>query len=90
MCLAHVIHFECLFQVKRYFLYEGSNGPVNEIWQQVSLKAPLIKLLTNRKRRMVERGANETVIFEGLEVHPFKKMIYIFGLTRSYTCMSLV
>ncbi|GJN32762.1 hypothetical protein PR202_gb21287 [Eleusine coracana subsp. coracana] len=47
-------------KVRHYFMYEDPNGPVNEIWRQVSLKAPLIKLLTNRNKRMVERGANAT------------------------------
>ncbi|XP_062190040.1 probable arabinosyltransferase ARAD1 [Phragmites australis] len=47
-------------KVKHYFEYEDPNGPVNEIWRQVSLKAPLIKLLTNRNKRMLERGTNRT------------------------------
>ncbi|TVU00321.1 hypothetical protein EJB05_54261, partial [Eragrostis curvula] len=47
-------------QVKHYFVYEDPNGPVNEIWRQVSLKVPLIKLLSNRIKRMIERSANTT------------------------------
>jgi hypothetical protein len=49
-----------MLQVKHYFEYEDPNGPVNEVWRQVSVKAPLIKLLINRNKRMVERGTNET------------------------------
>lgn len=49
-----------IFQVRHYFEYEDPNGPVNEIWRQVSLKAPLIKLLTNRYKRLLERGTNGT------------------------------
>ncbi|VAH44704.1 unnamed protein product [Triticum turgidum subsp. durum] len=47
-------------RVKHYFEYEDLNGPVNQIWRQVSMKAPLIKLLINRNKRLVERGTNET------------------------------
>ncbi|CAL5072100.1 unnamed protein product [Urochloa decumbens] len=47
-------------KVKRFFEYEDPNGPVNEIWRQVSLKAPLIKLLANRNKRLFERGTNGT------------------------------
>ncbi|XP_062188379.1 probable arabinosyltransferase ARAD1 [Phragmites australis] len=47
-------------KVKHYFVYEDPNGPVNEIWRQVSLKAPLIKLLTNRNKRLLDRGTNGT------------------------------
>uniref|UniRef100_A0A0D9X0F4 Exostosin GT47 domain-containing protein n=1 Tax=Leersia perrieri TaxID=77586 RepID=A0A0D9X0F4_9ORYZ len=47
-------------KVKHYFEYEDPNGPVNEIWRQVSLKAPLIKLLINRDKRIVERDTNGT------------------------------
>ncbi|CAD6223459.1 unnamed protein product [Miscanthus lutarioriparius] len=47
-------------KVKHYFEYEDPNGPVNEIWRQVSLKAPLIKLLINRNKRLLERGTNGT------------------------------
>jgi len=47
-------------KVKRFFEYEDPNGPVNEIWRQVSLKAPLVKLLINRNKRLVERGTNGT------------------------------
>ncbi|KAG8099642.1 hypothetical protein GUJ93_ZPchr0013g37268 [Zizania palustris] len=47
-------------KVKHYFEYEDPNGPVNEIWRQVSSKAPLIKLSINRDKRLVERGTNGT------------------------------
>ncbi|XP_040381635.1 probable arabinosyltransferase ARAD1 isoform X2 [Oryza brachyantha] len=47
-------------KVKHYFEYEDPNGPVNEIWRQVSLKAPLITLLIHRDKRLVERGPNGT------------------------------
>lgn len=47
-------------RVKHYFEYEDPNGPVNQIWHQVSMKAPLIKLLINRDKRLVERATNET------------------------------
>uniref|UniRef100_A0A0E0ED79 Exostosin GT47 domain-containing protein n=1 Tax=Oryza meridionalis TaxID=40149 RepID=A0A0E0ED79_9ORYZ len=47
-------------KVKHYFEYEDPNGPVNQIWHQVSSKAPLIKLLINRDKRLVERGTNGT------------------------------
>ncbi|KAL6856124.1 hypothetical protein ACP4OV_018926 [Aristida adscensionis] len=46
-------------KVKHYFEYDDPNGPVNEIWRLVSQKAPLIKLLTNRNKRMVERAIND-------------------------------
>ncbi|WOL13025.1 putative arabinosyltransferase ARAD1 [Canna indica] len=42
--------------VKRYFEYEDPNGTVNEAWRQVSLKVPLIKLMINRDKRLVQRG----------------------------------
>ncbi|XP_043699377.1 probable arabinosyltransferase ARAD1 [Telopea speciosissima] len=45
--------------VKRYFEYEDPNGTVNEIWRQVSLKVPLIKLMINRHKRLVRRDLNE-------------------------------
>lgn len=41
--------------VKKYFEYEDPNGTVNEIWRQVSLKLPLIKLMINRDKRLVQR-----------------------------------
>ncbi|KAF7121221.1 hypothetical protein RHSIM_Rhsim13G0128900 [Rhododendron simsii] len=44
-----------LKKVKRYFEYEDPNGTVNEIWRQVSLKLPLIKLMINRDKRLVKR-----------------------------------
>ncbi|XP_052203277.1 probable arabinosyltransferase ARAD1 [Diospyros lotus] len=42
-------------EVKRYFEYEDPNGTVKEIWRQVSLKLPLIKLMINRDKRLVKR-----------------------------------
>ncbi|KAL5977489.1 putative arabinosyltransferase arad1 [Asimina triloba] len=44
-----------LKEVKRYFEYEDPNGTVNEIWHQVSMKLPLIKLMINREKRLVQR-----------------------------------
>ncbi|XP_058097226.1 probable arabinosyltransferase ARAD1 [Magnolia sinica] len=41
--------------VKRYFEYEDPNGTVKEIWRQVSMKLPLIKLMINREKRLVQR-----------------------------------
>ncbi|KAK1257551.1 hypothetical protein QJS04_geneDACA017785 [Acorus gramineus] len=41
--------------VRRYFEYEDPNGTVNEIWRQVSSKLPLIKLMINREKRLVQR-----------------------------------
>eukprot|EP00262_Sarcandra_glabra_P010554 TRINITY_DN25849_c0_g1_i1.p1 TRINITY_DN25849_c0_g1~~TRINITY_DN25849_c0_g1_i1.p1 ORF type:complete len:525 (-),score=38.31 TRINITY_DN25849_c0_g1_i1:333-1709(-) len=46
---------EELKAVTRYFEYEDANGTVNEIWRQVSLKIPLIKLMTHRDKRLVQR-----------------------------------
>ncbi|XP_058197771.1 probable arabinosyltransferase ARAD1 isoform X2 [Rhododendron vialii] len=48
-----------LKKVKRYFEYEDPNGTVNEIWRQVSLKLPLIKLMINRDKRLVKRELPE-------------------------------
>ncbi|KAL7210840.1 hypothetical protein ACSBR2_013834 [Camellia fascicularis] len=48
-----------LRKVKQYFEYEDVNGTVNEIWRQVSLKVPLIKLMINRDRRLVKRNLPE-------------------------------
>ncbi|CAL5412708.1 unnamed protein product [Camellia sinensis] len=48
-----------LKKVKRYFEYEDPNGTVNEIWRQVSLKLPLIKLMINRDKRLVKRDLPE-------------------------------
>lgn len=45
--------------VKRYFEYEDPNGTVNEIWRQVSMKLPLIKLMINRDKRLVKRDLTE-------------------------------
>eukprot|EP00268_Persea_americana_P032738 TRINITY_DN3228_c0_g1_i2.p1 TRINITY_DN3228_c0_g1~~TRINITY_DN3228_c0_g1_i2.p1 ORF type:complete len:502 (+),score=39.87 TRINITY_DN3228_c0_g1_i2:196-1506(+) len=41
--------------VKRYFEYEDPNGTVHEIWREVSLKLPLIKLMINRDKRLVQK-----------------------------------
>lgn len=46
---------EELKKVKHYFEYEDPNGTVNEIWRQVSMKLPLIKLMINRDKRLVKR-----------------------------------
>ncbi|CAL5410779.1 unnamed protein product [Camellia sinensis] len=48
-----------LKKAKQYFEYEDVNGTVNEIWRQVSLKVPLIKLMINRDRRLVKRDLPE-------------------------------
>jgi len=48
-----------LKKVKRYFEYEDPNGTVKEIWRQVSLKLPLIKLMINRDKRLVKRELPE-------------------------------
>ncbi|CAA3025232.1 probable arabinosyltransferase ARAD1 [Olea europaea subsp. europaea] len=48
-----------LKKVKRYFEYENPNGTVKEIWRQVSSKLPLIKLMTNRDKRLVVRELAE-------------------------------
>ncbi|KAK9706974.1 hypothetical protein RND81_07G164500 [Saponaria officinalis] len=42
-----------LKKVKHYFEYEDPNGTVNEIWRQVSMKLPLVKLMINRDKRLV-------------------------------------
>ncbi|OVA04822.1 Exostosin-like [Macleaya cordata] len=41
-----------LKEVKRYFEYDDPNGTVNEIWRQVSMKLPLVKLMINRDKRL--------------------------------------
>lgn len=46
-------------QVRRYFDYGNPNGAVKEIWRQVSQKLPLIKLMSNRDKRLVLRNATE-------------------------------
>ncbi|XP_078438293.1 exostosin family protein [Wolffia australiana] len=53
--------------VQRYFEYEDPNGTVNEIWRQVSSKLPLIKLLINRDKRVVQRssGSDKSCIISG-------------------------
>ncbi|KAK1423660.1 hypothetical protein QVD17_18967 [Tagetes erecta] len=43
-----------LKKVQRYFEYDDPNGTVNEIWRQVSLKLPLINLMINRDKRIVQ------------------------------------
>ncbi|KAK1557196.1 hypothetical protein Q3G72_019922 [Acer saccharum] len=49
-----------LKSVRRYFDYDvDPDGPVNEIWQQVSQKLPLIKLMINRDKRLVQRDSNK-------------------------------
>ncbi|KAL7128496.1 hypothetical protein ABFS83_13G000100 [Erythranthe nasuta] len=48
-----------LKKVKRYFEYEEANGTVKEIWRQVSLKLPLIKLMSNRDKRIVLRDLTQ-------------------------------
>ncbi|KAJ8472213.1 hypothetical protein OPV22_026556 [Ensete ventricosum] len=48
-----------LKMVKWYFEYENPNGTVNEIWRQVSSKVPLIKLMINRDKRLVQRGRDD-------------------------------
>ncbi|XP_021729671.1 probable arabinosyltransferase ARAD1 [Chenopodium quinoa] len=40
-------------KVKHYFEYEDPDGTINEIWRQVSLKVPLVKLMINRDKRLV-------------------------------------
>ncbi|CAL0334905.1 unnamed protein product [Lupinus luteus] len=42
-------------EVKRYFEYGEPNGTVNEIWRQVAKKIPLIKLMSNRDKRLVRK-----------------------------------
>ncbi|XP_076912057.1 putative arabinosyltransferase ARAD1 [Bidens hawaiensis] len=44
-----------LKKVQRYFEYDHPDGTVNEIWRQVSLKLPLINLMINRDKRIVQR-----------------------------------
>lgn len=46
-------------QVQRYFEYEDPNGTVKEIWRQVSLKLPLIRLMSNRDKRIMIRDSKE-------------------------------
>ncbi|KAH6774895.1 Exostosin family protein [Perilla frutescens var. hirtella] len=48
-----------LLKVKRYFEYGDPNGTVKEIWRQVSQKLPLIKLMSNRDKRIVLRDLTE-------------------------------
>ncbi|KAL5731385.1 hypothetical protein ACHQM5_004118 [Ranunculus cassubicifolius] len=42
-------------EVKHYFEYEDPSGTVKEIWRQVSLKLPHVKLMINREKRLVRR-----------------------------------
>ncbi|KAL1321055.1 hypothetical protein HN51_065785 [Arachis hypogaea] len=42
-----------MLKVRRYFQYGVSNGAVDEIWRQVTKKLPLIKLMSNRDKRLV-------------------------------------
>lgn len=52
--------FEKRDQVKRFFLYdENPNGAVDEIWRQVSQKAPFVRLIKNRKKRRMKSDLNE-------------------------------
>ncbi|KAF5798209.1 putative xylogalacturonan beta-1,3-xylosyltransferase [Helianthus annuus] len=44
-----------LKKVQHYFEYDNPDGAVKEIWRQVSLKLPLIKLMINRDKRIVQR-----------------------------------
>ncbi|KAK4368297.1 hypothetical protein RND71_012089 [Anisodus tanguticus] len=48
-----------LKKVKHYYEYEDTNGTVKEIWRQVSLKLPLVKLMINRDKRLVKRELAE-------------------------------
>ncbi|KAL7175629.1 hypothetical protein ACSBR2_029262 [Camellia fascicularis] len=48
-----------LKKLKQYFEYEDVNGTVKEIWRQVSLKVPLIKLMINRDKCLVKRDLPE-------------------------------
>lgn len=48
-----------LMKVKHYFEYEDPNGTVDEIWRQVSLKVPLVKLMINRDKRLVRRELSQ-------------------------------
>ncbi|KAF5197131.1 Xylogalacturonan beta-1,3-xylosyltransferase [Thalictrum thalictroides] len=48
-----------LKKVKHYFEYEDPNGTVKEIWRQVSLKLPHVKLMINREKRLVRRDLIE-------------------------------
>ncbi|KAM0950803.1 putative xylogalacturonan beta-1,3-xylosyltransferase [Dioscorea sansibarensis] len=55
-----ILHYQReLKSVKHYFEYEDPNGTVNEIWRQVSLKVPLVKLMINRDKRLVKRETEE-------------------------------
>ncbi|EPS72244.1 hypothetical protein M569_02513 [Genlisea aurea] len=46
-----------LRKVKKYFEYDDPDGAVKEIWRQVSLKLPLVKLMINRDKRIAVRDS---------------------------------
>ncbi|XAR55577.1 Xylogalacturonan beta-1,3-xylosyltransferase [Bertholletia excelsa] len=46
-------------KVRQYFEYDDPNGTVNEIWRQVSLKLPLVKLMINRDKRLLKRDLSK-------------------------------
>lgn len=48
-----------LKKVKHYYEYEDPNGAVKEIWRQVSVKLPNVKLMINRDKRLVKRELSE-------------------------------
>uniref|UniRef100_A0A2P2LEY2 Uncharacterized protein n=1 Tax=Rhizophora mucronata TaxID=61149 RepID=A0A2P2LEY2_RHIMU len=48
-----------LREVKQYFEYGNPNGTVNQIWHEVTQKLPLIKLMINRDKRLVQRDLTE-------------------------------
>lgn len=50
---------EELKEVKHYFEYDDPNGTVKEIWRQVSLKLPHVKLMINRDKRLVSKELSE-------------------------------
>lgn len=45
--------------MKHYYEYEDPDGTVKEIWRQVSLKLPLVRLMINRDKRLVKRELPE-------------------------------
>uniref|UniRef100_A0A2P2LEX7 Exostosin GT47 domain-containing protein n=1 Tax=Rhizophora mucronata TaxID=61149 RepID=A0A2P2LEX7_RHIMU len=49
-----------LREVKQYFEYGIPNGTVNQIWHEAAQKLPLIKLMINRDKRLVQRGLSES------------------------------
>lgn len=48
-----------LKKVKHYYEYVDPNGAVKEIWRQVSVKLPNVKLMINRDKRLVKRELSE-------------------------------